>query len=180
MIIGIVGKAGSGKDTVGEYLVRKYGFIRLGFADKVKEIARDCFLWDGQKDAKGRRLLQVIGTECGRAYDNDLWLKYMLKAMNMVELKHFGEFIDDRKHVRSNIVVTDIRFQNEENFIRNYGGFVIRVTGRMYKLNDSALAHASEMEQEKIVADYTIDNSKDIGYLYWNVDSVYNEIMKRK
>lgn len=37
-IVGLVGKAGSGKDTAAEFLVGKYDFIRMAFADKVKEV----------------------------------------------------------------------------------------------------------------------------------------------
>ena len=42
-IIGIVGKKGSGKDTAGEYLIEKYGYVRFAFADKVKEVASALF-----------------------------------------------------------------------------------------------------------------------------------------
>jgi dephospho-CoA kinase len=32
-------------------------------------------------------------------------------------------------------------------------------------MNDSSLKHASETEQEQILSDFTIDNSKDLEYL---------------
>ena len=36
MIIGLGYKARVGKDTVGDYLVKNHGFVRLGFADALK------------------------------------------------------------------------------------------------------------------------------------------------
>lgn len=41
MIIAISGKMQNGKDTIGEHLISKYGFKRVSFADKVKEICID-------------------------------------------------------------------------------------------------------------------------------------------
>jgi len=41
MIIGLMGKIGSGKDTVAEYLVKKYGFVMVGFGDVTREIAKE-------------------------------------------------------------------------------------------------------------------------------------------
>jgi len=69
-IIGITGKAGSGKSTVAACLMaelrnRFYPARRLAFADPLKSICRQMG-WNGVKDKRGRRLLQIIGTEAGR------------------------------------------------------------------------------------------------------------------
>ena len=37
-IIGILGNKRVGKDTVADYLVKNYGFIKYNFADPIKEI----------------------------------------------------------------------------------------------------------------------------------------------
>lgn len=42
-IIGLVGRAGAGKDTVADHLVAKYGFVRIAFADKLKQIVSDLY-----------------------------------------------------------------------------------------------------------------------------------------
>ena len=80
-IIGIVGKKGSGKDTAGEYLIEKYGYVRFAFGDKVKEVAKALFnfsdeqLYGKLKDSiderynlKPRQVFQRLGTEFGQ-YD---------------------------------------------------------------------------------------------------------------
>jgi hypothetical protein len=44
-ILGIAGKAGSGKDTLAAYFVKKYGYVRYGFADPIKELLNQMFGW---------------------------------------------------------------------------------------------------------------------------------------
>lgn len=43
MIIGLCGKAGSGKDTVADILVRDLGFVKIAFADPLKRVCKDIF-----------------------------------------------------------------------------------------------------------------------------------------
>lgn len=43
MIIGIAGKMGSGKDTVGSYLELNYNFVKMAFATDLKELCRHVF-----------------------------------------------------------------------------------------------------------------------------------------
>lgn len=46
MILSISGLAGSGKDTVGEMLIKDHGFKRISFADPLKEITAKAFNLD--------------------------------------------------------------------------------------------------------------------------------------
>src|SRR6202044_3217734 len=43
MIIGISGYAGTGKDTVADFLVRDFNFVRVALADPIKRIAKELF-----------------------------------------------------------------------------------------------------------------------------------------
>src|SRR4051812_11153513 len=45
-VIGLVGFAGSGKDTVGQYLVEEHGFTSIAFADPLKDCLSAMFGWD--------------------------------------------------------------------------------------------------------------------------------------
>lgn len=65
-LIGVHGKARSGKDTIYEVMHNTYGFNRLAFADRVKELVINYFDYDKDKVAtqKGReirRTLQGVG-----------------------------------------------------------------------------------------------------------------------
>lgn len=159
VIVGLVGAAGSGKDAVAEILIRKHGFIRIAFADEVKRIARDDFGWDGRKDAKGRRLLQRVGTECGRAYDPDIWIKKLR--------------LDPRFSTSAKMVIPDVRFQNEAHFIGLEGGVVARIGGRRgyYRWWHPAYWHRSEREARRIKADMSLDNSGTLADLERVVDT---------
>ena len=49
MIIGICGKAGSGKSTASDFLVKDHGFICVPFADPLKRIAKDVFSFTNEQ-----------------------------------------------------------------------------------------------------------------------------------
>lgn len=66
MIIGINGRARSGKDEVTNIIVSTYGFTKLAFADKIKELSMKYFELTYEKafvkrDANSRQILQGIG-----------------------------------------------------------------------------------------------------------------------
>lgn len=48
-IIGIVGKAGSGKDAVADILVKNHGFVRVALADPMKRFLRDVFQFSDEQ-----------------------------------------------------------------------------------------------------------------------------------
>ena len=137
MIIGLVGFAGCGKGTVGDLLVKEYKFTKLAFADSVKDATAAVFGWDRallEGDTEESRVfrekrddfwsarlgyemtpryaLQLMGTEAGReVFHKDIWILATERRMQGLD----------------NVVIADVRFPNEVDFIRNAGGFVIRV-----------------------------------------------------
>lgn len=80
VVVLITGKMGSGKTTLGKYIRESLNSLdgllvtQMGFADPIKYVAEAFFNWDGKKDARGRRLLQVLGSEAGRAYNPSIWV----------------------------------------------------------------------------------------------------------
>lgn len=107
-LIVLFGKAGVGKDTTYETLKQvNEDAIRFAFADEVKRIATDDFGWDGKKDNKGRRLLQVLGTEAGREYNKNIWVDRGLKILKDMESKGVDL-----------VVCTDVRFKNEMDLLK--------------------------------------------------------------
>lgn len=127
MIIGLMGYAQSGKDTVAAQLVAEHGFERIAFADTL----RDCLYalnpwiksvplqrlvnsngWDATKrDAEVRGLLQRLGTEVGRNILGDsIWVDTAL-----------------RKVKDGDYVISDVRFPNEYFAISERGGRLLRI-----------------------------------------------------
>lgn len=146
MIIGITGKAGAGKSTIGDliqsHMEERSAFarvVRIGFADEVKAIAKNCFGWDGKKDEKGRRLLQLIGTECGRGYNENIWVEKLARH--------------DAKDAC--LIVDDVRFNNEAELCKRLG-FLIHISGRADDLGENS-GHASEKGVD-IAPDFRIVN----------------------
>jgi len=49
MIIGLCGQAGSGKDTVADFLVRDHSFVKVALADPLKRICKDVFAFTDEQ-----------------------------------------------------------------------------------------------------------------------------------
>ncbi len=79
-VIWLTGIPASGKTTLAEMLLEEFNkdvdtlASIVPMAKEIKRIAREDFGWDGKKDENGRRLLQVLGTEAGRMYDENIWV----------------------------------------------------------------------------------------------------------
>jgi dephospho-CoA kinase len=144
--IGLMGLAGSGKDTAAEVLYN-YGYARYAFADRVKNLAWR-FGWDGNKDERGRALLQNIGM-AGRQYDPETWIKYV-------------ELLIEKGEDSRLIVFTDVRFQNEADYIRSKGGIIVRIV----RPGIIAENHESELKQCEVAADIEIVNDGTIDDLH--------------
>ena len=138
MLIGILGRMGSGKGTVADELVEVYGFRQDSFAATLKDITSQIFGWDremlsgtstesrefreqvdewwseklGIPNFTPRLALQLIGTDVFRNnFHKNIWV---LSAMRRYQ---DGE----------NVVISDCRFPNEVEIIRELGGRIIRV-----------------------------------------------------
>ena len=151
-LIGLVGFAGSGKSLAADLLVGIFAdngveVARLSFSTAVKNIARDSFGWDGEKDEKGRRLLQVIGTEAGRHYNPTIWLDKVHEEVTTRRATGVGTIIDD------------VRFVNEGVRIQELSGTIWRMFGRG-GLNGSAGLHPSEIEVPRVKYDIEVDNDE--------------------
>lgn len=138
MLIGLLGRIGSGKGTVADELVNTYGFRQDSYAATLKDITATLFNWDRAmlvgdtiesrdsreqidewwsekldiKDFTPRLALQLIGTDVFRNnFHKDIW---MLSVMHRYK---DGE----------NVVISDCRFPNEIQAIRELGGRIIQV-----------------------------------------------------
>ena len=156
MIIGVAGYARSGKDEVAKILVNKFGFTRIAFADEIRkfllkvnpilesgnrvgELVHD-FGWEIAKSkTETRRLMQEIGVSAREMFGDDFWVNIALKNV----------------HSTDNVVVPDVRFQNEITAIRNMEGKVFRV---MREGVGPVNSHISETEIDKAYFDGYIPN----------------------
>lgn len=144
-LIGLVGYAGVGKDTVGSILVEDHGYQRVAFADALKDIAR-AIGWNGQKDAAGRGLLQALGMACREHLYSGVWIDRAFRDVDF-----------DKP-----TVITDVRLHNEIAAVELKGGAIIEVTREGV---GPANMHVTEYEWGKVEPDATIDNNGDMDEL---------------
>ncbi len=137
-IIAICGFQGAGKDTLANILVEKHGFVKLSFAGTLKDVVSCVFSWDREMlegatpESRSQRevvdewwskrlnipgltprwVLQNFGTELFRNhFHQDIWIA-------CVEKKILSN---------KNVVITDCRFPNEIDSIKNLGGKLIHI-----------------------------------------------------
>ena len=138
-LIALTGLKGSGKDTTADYIIKNYyNWEKDSFAGTLKDAVSAIFGWD-------RKMLagETVGDRNEREQVDEYWSKklgYDVTPRNM--LQRFGTdilrcnlhkaiWVDslERKIVNSskNIIITDCRFKNELDMIREIGGTVIRI-----------------------------------------------------
>ena len=177
-ILGFTGTAGSGKTAAARALLRAHGTAnQMSFAGPLKSMARELIravlprAWD--HDASGyiddptlketplpfllnitpRRLMQTLGTEWGRnVLHPDFWV---IVAAAKVE-RQLGSTFKKSDRVPLKMVFDDVRFANEAEMIRAYGGKIIRIVRPDRENTAEVASHASEaMDFE---ADLTVIN----------------------
>jgi dephospho-CoA kinase len=174
MIIGISGKAGSGKDTVAQMLFEKIagGKIITHFADNLKNIIskllrvsyQDLMNPEFKKKTVDlfpqytyRTLMQAIGTKF-REIDKDFWVKLMMETF-----KYSDNYT---------IIIPDVRYKNEAEAIKNKGGVLIRINRDIPEIND----HSSETDLDNYKFDYIINNTGTLDDLETKVDTFLKSI----
>jgi len=132
-ILGITGYKQSGKSTLARQAKVEFGFKRMGFAFPLKELIGNLwpdFTWENMHgNAKEevlevygksfREVAQVVGTDLLRTYDPDVWVRATRKAIVLYGFQ-MGPSARD-------IVIDDIRFDNEAALIHALGGQVWEV-----------------------------------------------------
>lgn len=162
-IIGVTGKARSGKDTLANHLYEILGFrsVRAAFADPVKDMLRAIGVNDIEKykqevhpvlGVTSRYMMQTLGTEWGReTLGEDTWI-------NLTKSKGEGkEFL----------IISDVRFENEADFVRD-NGILIHVTGR----GGIEGEHKSESGVKFKAGDFVLDNGYETEFLLSQADSL--------
>jgi hypothetical protein len=126
MIIGLTGYAQSGKDTVAQVLVEKYGYTRIAFADKIRELLyeMDPPVTDNNRVVGLQNYVEELGWDIAKQNPN---VRSMLQNLGVGARKVFGENFWVQQalrqvHFEGNFVITDVRFPNEADAIRKYDG----------------------------------------------------------
>lgn len=162
--IGISGFMGAGKTTVANMIKNYLGNADiLALAKPIKDIARGMG-WNEEKDKKGRKLLQLIGTECGReCVHENVWVDKWFKETEMWEKEIALNIIDPIEYA----ICDDIRFDNEAKAFLNNKGFIILI-----RFHGQSSDHKSEQGISKANLSFDVDNSGTLEELEYQVQII--------
>ena len=120
-------------------------------------MCRTFFDWDGNKDEKGRHILQYVGTDIIRKQAPDFWVNFISSV-----LTYFNENWDY-------VLIPDTRFPNEiDKLISNsFDVTHIRVVRPNFKnsLTEEQQNHPSETALDNVKPDFYIYNEGSIDEL---------------
>lgn len=176
-IVGIVGFIGSGKGAAGDILVEN-GFVKESFAKGVKDTASVMFGWkrhllEGDteesrtfreepdlfwsqrfgRDFTPREVLQKLGTEVGRdVFHEDFWV---------LQLEHRV------KNYTKPVVITDVRFPNEIDWIHKMGGKVYEIQRGTLPLWYRSLKATSPVRDDDIRRRIMVGNNTHYSEWAW-------------
>lgn len=174
--IGLLGYAGSGKDTVAAYLASR-GYTRVAFADPVRSVllsvnpiitrdglrlrsAVEEYGWDTAKRTipEVRVLLQGLGAGVRDTLGESTWLDHALRRLDALP---------------GPVVVTDVRYRNEALALRSRNFLLVLVQRPGV---GPANSHQSEVDIPVELADAVLTNDGSIPELHAAVDAlVYGE-----
>ena len=155
-LVGFCGRQGSGKTTLSELLVQEHGFSPVSVASPIKEMLlslgldRDEVYGSSKEEAcellcgkTPRHAMRTLGTEWGRELiGSSLWTNAWSKRVRAM----LGN---------GKVVVDDIRFDDEADIIKQFGGTVIEIV----RQQAVTVQHISENGVNPVYIDYSHDNT---------------------
>jgi dephospho-CoA kinase len=168
--IALVGKLRSGKTEIRKYLQNQYGFTAYAFGTELKRYADEIFdVSDGEKP---RALYQFFGQMC-RKWDDSIWIN---KVADSISLDN-----------PEDILIEDIRQENELDWAKANGFTIIRVTApdedRLTRakiagdnFTEADLEHETESHIDGFAVDYTVENNGTVDDLKRKIDEIMEAI----
>jgi hypothetical protein len=181
LLIGLTGRAGAGKSTVAAWLEDEWAFHQVAFADPLLNMLgslfADCGIggeWMTERTLKERptslgfsyrQLAQTLGTEWARnTLAPDFWLR--VAAHRLDSLAPHGD----------HVVISDVRFPNEADWLKQRGGVLVRV---VRDITPAVHPHESEAHVDQLPVDTELLNFGSKDTLHDQVDSLLCTLRKR-
>lgn len=160
-LLGLTGKKRSGKNYTAT-IIRKVAepeiqVIELSFASALKKevasfLAIDIAELEGENKEEYRTLLQWWGTDYRRnKYGDNYWIDRMDEAVQRIKQPSWLQWAKElfgSKPKNIVIVITDVRFPNEAEYVINNGGCLWHVVNPD-QTEDANSLHASETAMDK-------------------------------
>ncbi len=177
ILVGITGKAGSGKDSIGAVLRDSHDFALASFAYPIKKCIADLLgvdykQWEDREwketelpiyGCSPRHLAQTLGTQWGRrCIDQSIWINLCLEKLKWEKL--------------GAAAITDVRFENEATAIRLEGGYIIHV--HRAETDTVLTEHASERGILGADGDFHVNNFGTLEDLATQVNQIASRILE--
>lgn len=184
-LVGIAGRAGSGKSTAATYAAERFPFLRYSFAEPLKAAVKQLFmltdedvtnpaLKEVRHDFWGlspRRIMQLFGTEAMReVFGENFWvdqaeLRLAMKARSAVMSK-------------ACIIIDDVRYPNERDWVLKNGGYMIYLVRHNAPAVESHSSESLEFPPVLSKQEYAIYSYQDdLQHFRRSLHSVLNSIM---
>ena len=199
ILIGVTGRKKSGKDTIGKYLIDNHGFVRVAFADSLKKACKHIFgfteeqlyddtlkeVVDEYWQHSPREILQKVGTELFRIelphlcknISSDIWIRSVDRKIRKL-----------RSEGHTRFVITDVRFDNELEYITKLQDYIKKKHGYTWKVSRPSLLlnadpsvpiHASEALIDDFICDEHFVNESTIDELYDSVETKIHDVFTK-
>lgn len=178
ILIGLYGKARSGKDTAAAHLADKLKLHQYSFAEPLKTMLKSVFgdhFHEGDRSGicpetgqTYRHMMQTLGTEWGRQLMTpNIWVNLVDRRWQHVR-KRMG-FPDAQ-----GMVLSDIRFDSEAEWLIANGGYIIEIQRPGVAIAESS--HASEAGLHVGIPRHVIQNDAGLDELYLQLADVVDVI----
>lgn len=178
-VVGLAGKAGVGKDSIGDLIATAPGWRKEAFADPLRAmLVAGGFATEWDLHSRERKetplplhgrspryLMQSLGTEWARKMVmHDIWIRLLDERVDRIATGG-----------ARGVVVTDVRFEDEAAYIRRVGGRIVHVE-RPHGPRPAHADHVSEKGIRKAYGDITLMNDGSAEELVEKVSLLMREI----
>src|SRR3989344_5307880 len=179
-VVGIVGPIGSGKDTIAEYIAKKYKFTSISYRDIVKEITEK----EGLEP--NRENMQKVARVHRDIYGEDVFANLVLKkAINakgnilLKEMRTVGDVEIPKRYFVKSIVIIHVDAKPETRFKR------MSKRARLGDPKDLQEFIKNEETEKKFgyydsfkFADFRIETDGSMEDLQQKIDETMEEVLK--
>jgi len=200
-VIALSGWKRSGKDTVAEYLVKDKGFVRLGFADVLKDMVSEQYNipreWCDDPEFKEKPIkympvdseddfAEMIHSFMHKELNSGYWTPRTLCILEgSVKRAARSDYwtkkvidkifsIDSNKQLDNTealVVISDLRFQSEIKQLKQAFGEDL-ITLRINRFDEPSSNDPTERDLDKYEFDKIVENKSTIINLIKNVDNI--------
>lgn len=157
-------KCRRGKDCAADYVLDKYGGVKLKFADPLYDICNAIMTTMVRPVEKNAPLMQAIADAIKSVYGTNCFATMAAQRASY--------------HPDDNVIFSDFRYLSERDALPEF--ITIRIDRNINIPADRDTTHSSETELDNFTYDYIIDNNGTPEELYKRIDIIIDDIRRKK